>query len=194
MQEILSLFELLWMLVSDPRIGMLFALVIVAAISDYRSYRIPNWLTFGGTAVALAYALAVPFVPGQGFLWALVGMAIGLFLMLPFYMLRAMGAGDVKLMAMIGAFVGGDHIIPIILLSFIVGGTMAIGFAVYKRVLWRMLGNVKSMTQMLILSAMTGAASSTSVDAGTSGGKLPYGVSIAIGTIGYLVARQLGYL
>lgn len=194
MQEILSFLELLWMLVSDPRIGLLFALVVIAAVSDYRTYRIPNWLTFGGTALALAYAAAVPFNPGQGFLWAAAGMAIGLFVMLPFYLLRAMGAGDVKLMAMIGAFVGGDHIIPIILLSFIVGGTMAIGFAVYKRVLWRTLGNVKSMTQMLLLSAMTGAASSTSVDARNSGGKLPYGVSIAIGTIGYLVGRQLGYL
>lgn len=194
MQEILSLLELLWMLATDPRICILFALVVIAAISDYRTYRIPNWLTLGGTVLALAYAVLVPFVPGQGFLWALAGMAIGFFVLLPFYVLRAMGAGDVKLMAMIGAFVGGNHIIPIILLSFIVGGTMAIGFAIYKRVLWRTLGNVKSMTQMLILSAMTGTTSSTSVDATTSGGKLPYGVSIAIGTIGYLVAQQLGYL
>ena len=48
MQEFNAFVELLVMLVSDPRIAVLFVLLMIAAVVDYRTYRIPNWLTLGG--------------------------------------------------------------------------------------------------------------------------------------------------
>jgi prepilin peptidase CpaA len=57
-----------------------------------------------------------------------------------------------------------------------------------------MLGNVKNMVQIMMLSAIGGFRPDAHIDASKSVGKLPYGVSIGIGTTGYLVARQLGYL
>ena len=64
MQEFQALLELLAMLITDPRSVVLFVLLAVASVSDWRSYRIPNWLTFGGAAFALLYHTAAARTPG----------------------------------------------------------------------------------------------------------------------------------
>lgn len=194
MQAFYSLLELLGMLVTDPRTGVLIALLIVAAASDWRVYRIPNWLTASGTAFGLIYNTAVPMSTHTGFLWAFDGLLLGLLMMLPLYALKAMGAGDVKLIAMVGAFLGVPGIFFAVIFTFIVGGVAALGFALFNRALGRMLGNVKNLVQIMMLSAIGGFKPDTHIDASKSVGKLPYGVSIGIGTTGFLVARQLGYL
>ena len=56
MTDFKALLELLGMLFADPRHSILLALLLIASISDCRSYRIPNWLTFGGTTFALLYS------------------------------------------------------------------------------------------------------------------------------------------
>lgn len=194
MQAFHSLLELLGMLVMDPHTGVLMALLLVAAVCDYRVYRIPNWLTASGTVLGLIFSVAMPLSPHMGFLWACEGMLLGLLMMLPLYLLRVMGAGDVKLMAMIGAFLGVPAIFYAVVVTFIVGGVAALGFALFNRALGRMLDNVKHIVQIMMLSAIGGMKPNAFIDASTSVGKLPYGVSIGIGTAGYLVARQLGYL
>lgn len=93
----------LTMLVTDPRTGVLLALLIIAAVIDYRTHKIPNWLTMGGAAFALIYEATIPFSLQHGFLWALGGFALGFLILLPLRVLKVMGAGDVKLMAMAGA-------------------------------------------------------------------------------------------
>ena len=103
--EFKALLELVGMLLTDPRIAVLFTLLIFAAVI-FRSYRIPNWLTASGTAFALVYSIAAPGSGHTGFLWAIEGMLLGFLVLLPFYLLKIMGAGDVKLMAMTGAFLG----------------------------------------------------------------------------------------
>lgn len=194
MQEFSSIVELLGMLLIDPRSGVLIALLVMAAISDYRTFRIPNWLTMGGALFALGYSVAVPFSPQAGFLWAFGGLVLGLLMLLPLYLLRAMGAGDVKLMAMAGAFLGLDHIFYAVIWTFIVGGIAALGYALFHRVLGRMLDNIRTDVQLLGVSALVGTRPQLQANAGNSVGRLPYGVSIAIGTIAYLVAKQLGFL
>lgn len=194
MDEFSSLIELLVMLITDPRSGSLIALLAVAAVIDYRTYKIPNWLTVPGAALALAYAAAVPFSPKLGFLWALGGCALGLFMLLPLYMVKVMGAGDVKLMAMAGAFLGVSDTFYAILCTFIVGGIAALGYALLHGATGRMLGNIKTDVQSILLQAAGGIRPVSMLAAGKSVGRLPYGVSISIGTIGYVVAKQLGYL
>jgi len=66
MQEIQASFDLLAMLATDPRTGVLIVLLVVAAVSDWRTFRIPNWLTFGGAAFALMCHAAMARTPLSG--------------------------------------------------------------------------------------------------------------------------------
>ncbi|CAN7306376.1 MULTISPECIES: A24 family peptidase [unclassified Variovorax] len=193
MQEFHALLELLAMLATDPRVVVLFVLLVVASISDYRTYRIPNWLTFGGAAFALVYKTVIAVSPPSAFLLAFGGLFLGFLMMLPLYVLGAMGAGDVKLMAMVGAFLGVHETLQAVLFAFIVGGIAALGFAFLKGKLARMLRNAKGAAYGIAASAIAGIRPEARIEASQSIGKLPYGICISIGTMGYVLSRQLGY-
>lgn len=80
------------------------SLVGTAAILDQRSQRIPNWLSYGGLVLALCLH---GFGDGlEGLKLALSGAAIGGGMLLPLWLLGGLAAGDVKLMAAVGAFLG----------------------------------------------------------------------------------------
>ena len=188
MQEFDSLLELLLMLVKQPRTGILLFLLVLASFSDYVTYKIPNWLTFGGMLFALTYNAAVPFssTPNHAFLWAAGGLLIGLGTMLPLYAMKIMGAGDVKLMAMIGAFLGISDTLYVILFSFVIGSLAALGFSIANQAITKMLTNMTNINQMFVLT--------TNLEEEQSIGKLPYGICISLGCGTYLVTKQLGYL
>lgn len=193
MQEFHALLELLAMLALDPRTAVLIALLVIAAVSDYRSYRIPNWLTFGGAMFALVYKTVIAVSPGSAFLMAWGGLLLGFAIMLPLYLLHAMGAGDVKLMAMVGAFLGLDETLQAVLWALIAGGVGAIGFALLKGRVGRMLRNTRDVLRDLVTLSLAGVRPDARMHAGQSIGKLPYGVCISVGTIGYVLSRQLGF-
>jgi prepilin peptidase CpaA len=192
MQELHIVPQVLATLLEQPGTIALIAMLLTAAVIDVRSHRIPNWLTGGGIVVALVFA-AVGVAPQQeGFLSSLGGMAAGLAMLLPMYLLRVMGAGDVKLMAMVGAFVGLSHIVPAVLFSVIAGGIAAIAFSLYNRAFGRMATNIIDIVQSMAFATMVGQQPTPALTGRASVGKLPYGVSIAAGTIVWLAARLLG--
>ena len=193
MQDFESSIKVLAMLVKEPRTAVLFALLVIASVSDYRTHKIPNWLTAGGIVFALIYSAAVPFSRDHGFLWALGGLMVGFLVILPGYVLRIMGAGDVKLMAMVGAFLGVTDTLHAVIYSFIAGGIAALIFALHNHALARTLGNLKNMTQMMMLSAIGGFKPDIRMAPGQSVGKLAFGICISIGTMTYLVGKQLGF-
>lgn len=186
--------ELLVMLLTDPRSLILLLLLLAAAICDLRTRRIPNLLTFGGTAIALLYGLAAPHHHGGGLLWSLGGMGLGLVLMLPLYLLRAMGAGDVKLMAMAGAFLGPDSTWQAVIFVFIAGGIAAVAYALWHRVAGKLLRNTLQATELLFVTVAAGIRPDARASSAQSVGRLPYGVSIALGTAAFLVARQFTWI
>jgi prepilin peptidase CpaA len=190
MDERRAFFELLGMLVTDPRTGVLLALLAAAAVCDYRTYRIPNWLTGGGILFALVYNTVVPPVWHAGWTWAPAGMLLGFGAMLPMYAMRAMGAGDVKLMAMVGAFLGAAGTASALLFCVLTGGLAALGFALHKRVMGQMLTNTGGVLRGMLWSSVAGAGPQLQPAALQSVGKLAYGISIAMGTTIYLVAQQ----
>jgi prepilin peptidase CpaA len=193
MHELNIVPQVLVTLLQQPGSIALIALLLTAAVIDVRNHRIPNWLTGGGTVIALAFAAAGVAPQQEGLLSSLGGMAAGLAMLLPMYLLRVMGAGDVKLMAMVGAFVGLSHIVPAVLFAFMVGGVAAIFYVVANRRLVRFAINLKNILTGAVFSAAAGLPM-TGMAEGASVGKLPYGVSIGAGTILYLAVRQLGFL
>jgi prepilin peptidase CpaA len=192
--EFLAALELIEMLLLNPRTGVLIGLLAVAAVSDVRTGRIPNWLVFGGALYALAYNALYPVYPRDiGILFALGGLSVGLVAFLPGYLLRVLGAGDVKLMAMVGSFVGTWAAVEAVLASLITGGALAVALSLYSGRLPLMLRNVVALFRGNVLTLAT-APAGLIVEGGRSAGRMPYGLAIALGTIGYLVLEQLGMI
>lgn len=186
--------ELLAMLLLSPRTGILVLLLLVAAFSDIRTGRIPNWLVFGGALYAVVYNAFFPLFPRDiGIVFALGGLAVGLAAFLPLYIFRAMGAGDVKLMAMVGAFLGASATLGSVLATLIAGGVLALALTLVTGRIAQMLRNVTMVFRGAMLTFATGVGGLAGPD-GPSAGKMPYGVAIAAGTIGYLILAQLGFI
>lgn len=184
----------------ELRPALLVVLLVLAACIDVRTFRIPNWLTAGGAAIGLALGAAMqwrmlgPAWAVDGFLWSLGGLAAGLVLMLPMYALRVMGAGDVKLMAMAGAFLGLGQIVQAVLCVFVAGGVLAVGYSLWRRAFGRMTANVVDIVQSMAFAAVTGHRPVGALGRGLSVGSLPYGVSICGGTVAWLAVKHLGYV
>lgn len=194
LSELRAATELVVMLFTEPRSLILLLLLLAATLCDLRTQRIPNVLTFGGTTVALLYGLASPVHHGGGLGGALGGLALGLVLMLPLYLLRAMGAGDVKLMAMAGAFLGPDGTWHAVIFVFIAGGIAALAYALWHRAARKLLHNTRQTTQLLFISVAAGIRPDARASSAPSVGTLPYGVSIALGTASFLIARQFTWV
>lgn len=191
MAELRALLELLSMLVTDPRTGVLLVLLAAAAISDYRSFRIPNLVTGGGILFALVYNTVVHPAMHTDWTWAPAGMLLGFGAMLPMYALRIMGAGDVKLMAMVGAFLGAAATVTALVFCVVTAGVAALAWSARHRLLRPMLANVNSILSGMLWSSVASGKPRLQPGAAPSVGKLAYGVSIAIGTTAYLVAQQV---
>jgi prepilin peptidase CpaA len=194
MNELQAFLELAVMLVTDPRTVVLFTLLMTAAAIDVRKHRIPNWLTLSGLAFGLGYSAFVPFYMSHGFLFSLGGAAIGFGLLFPMWLLRMLGAGDVKLMAMTGALLGAQSIWLALVGSLIAGGLCAVLVALWRGKLGAMLSNAGRILHL----GGTAVAAGIPLQAATAGwqstGKLPFGLPIALGTIGTVVASHFGFL
>ena len=105
-------------------ITTLLALLAVALLSDIRERRIPNQLVVTGLLLGLAGH--VWFAGIGGLTIAASGALVGLLCLLPFYALGALGAGDVKLMAMCGAFLGPLQVAAASVASLLVGGVIGV--------------------------------------------------------------------
>jgi prepilin peptidase CpaA len=119
-----------------PAVGIevvLLAAVLVAAFTDVRWRRIPNWLTLGTVVLALVLnPLAAWPTPLAGLWLALKGFALAFLLNLIMYALHMTGAGDVKLLAAIGALVGTADFLGIFLLNAVIGGLLAVALILLK--------------------------------------------------------------
>ena len=160
-----------------------------AMITDLRAHRIPNALVLTGALAGLLLAGLTP--GGIGFLRALGGLVLGLAMFLPMYLLRAMGAGDIKLMAMTGAFLGFPAIAEAALWVLLAGGALALAFALRRGVARRMAGNLRDMLFSAAASVQIRALPDFSAGPQTAA-RLPYAVAIALGVGAFLLARRLG--
>ena len=168
---------------------LLLLFLLGAVITDLRARLIPNALVLAGALTGVLLAGLHP--EGIGFLRALGGLALGLAIFLPMYLLRAMGAGDVKLMAMTGAFLGYAAIVEAALWVLLTGGVLALVFALRRGVARRMAGNLREMFYSAAASVQIRTVPDLSTGPQTAA-RLPYAVAIALGVAAFLLARHLG--
>ena len=171
-----------------PMQGALTALVLAAAIYDVRYRRIPNWLVAIGFAAALFMSLGVFHTPGlRG---SLAGAALAIAFYLPLFALRAMGAGDLKLMAAVGAFTGPSGWIVLFAITTILGGALALGLLLYRGKLGGALANIVFvLSELFHLRAPYWRRPELDV-AHPGAMRLPHGVSIAGGTLLFLAFQH----
>lgn len=168
---------------------ILLPLVIGAAVYDMRYRRIPNWLNVTGAILGLAMNawLIADGRPWPGLLFSLKGLALGFGAYFFLYALRAMGAGDVKLMAAIGALVGWEDWVGIFVITAVVGGFSAILLSIWKGRLKHTLFNVGFILSEF-KSGRPAYLKNEELDVKSSKAlRQPHGVVIAVGTIAYLL-------
>jgi prepilin peptidase CpaA len=157
--------------------------LIVAAFIDGKQLRVPNWLTFPLIISGWIYSFAT--FGFDGLLWSLGGTAVGLVLLLPAYAIGGMGAGDVKLLAGVGAWMHATHTFWAFAYSAVFGAIIAIGMVVYSKSFrthlnqfWMILGEIFVIKNPTELAEIAAQRKPTMM-------LLPYGIPIAIGSIVY---------
>lgn len=166
-----------------PILAALVVLVLSAAATDLRNRRIPNSLTLTGVVAGLVLNLGL-----NGMLGArasLLGLALGFVVLLPPFLLRGGGAGDVKLMAAVGALAGPLNTFSIFILTALFGGLLALGLLLWKGGLGRALRNTGFIVGQLAQGRAPHEQRPDLTLAGP-GPKLPYAVPIAMGTLVFL--------
>lgn len=182
--------------------GILLSLLAAATIADFAHRRIPNLIVLAGLLLGV---MLNTFLPegfglfnrngpgGLGLLSALGGMLVGGGLLLPMYALKAMGAGDVKLMAMVGAFLSPWHALWAALIVLLTGGFLSLAFAIKNGVLQRTFSNLRLLFIGAFSSLLLRESPNLSVDAETAG-RVPYGLAISLGTTIYLLVQYQGWI
>lgn len=168
--------------------GFLIALVLTACLQDLAERKIPNRLVLCGLFSAGVLHL-VSLTPFRFISVGLAGCAVGLLIFLPLYLLRGMAAGDVKLMAMVGAFTGPMLALEIALAAFCAGGVMALAMVI-RQGSWRALAaNMRILLRPLYLRAVGIPYAREPLPGGSVGG-MPYGLAIAAATCLMLSIRH----
>ncbi|WP_309638560.1 A24 family peptidase [Methylibium sp.] len=174
------------------------ALVMAAVVFDLRTRRIPNSLVLAGMALGLLFQTVAPSGGGLfngagdgslGPAQALLGAATGLALFMPMYALRTLGAADVKLLGMVGMWLGAEPVAWAALWALLAGGALALAVAVGSGVMRQVLNNLHDMLWYSLLRIQTGQDMSVAAPSRTTG-RLPYALAIACGTT-VEVVRQL---
>jgi len=160
---------------------------ICAGALDLRYRRIPNWLTVSGAAAGIITNTTVSRWPGLK--TALLGMLLGLALLLPFVLVRSLGAGDWKLAGALGACLGPSPLLTVLFGAILVAGVMALAVVLWKGRLKQTLLNIARLVAALFNLRMPGQEVSLDDPQST---KIPFGVALALAVLFYGAARAVG--
>jgi prepilin peptidase CpaA len=164
---------------------------LIASWNDYRRHRVPNWLN---GALLLTGLVAQAFFAGlPGLQRALCGVFIGTAPLFVLWMMKGMGAGDVKFMAALGAWLGPQMTLHALVVGGLVGGAMAMVMLVVQRN-WRQTSVnmgvlVTKMSSLRTAFGEFGSAGSM----GSNGGVLPYAIPLSIGALVVVFSNYFGW-
>lgn len=158
--------------------GIYSILLAIAAVTDFRTRRIPNRVCLALLAGGIAYSVETLGWPrGLGF--AAGGVLVGFGLWVPFYALRWLGAGDVKLVAAAGAWLGSIGALRASALGAVVGGALSLAVMLMHR-------SPKHVATDVMLLLNTVRRQPTTIRAGMESSDqqlMPYGVALSIGAL-----------
>lgn len=160
---------------------MLGALIcaMIGAVSDIRAQRIPNWLTYGSLAAGLVVRTCFDSWRGLG--QGAAGVLIGGGVFFLFFLVRGLGAGDVKLMAAVGAWLGVSHIALAMVYTAVAGGALAVTYMLFYRRVGSTVQNVGELVRFHLTSGIRPHPEVNLQDPGAI--RVPYGLAIALGTL-----------
>jgi prepilin peptidase CpaA len=160
------------------------ALALLAGWTDWRARKIPNWLTVSGFFVGFTVNLVLwgwRNANWHGGKASLEGAALGLILFLPFVLLRALGAGDWKLMGAVGAMLGPLSLVLVIFGSFLVAGIMAIVEVLRSGRIKETAKNLLVLVHGLVVFGVKDRPDMTLDNPAAM--KVPFGVAVAMATV-----------
>jgi prepilin peptidase CpaA len=169
--------------VTPAVVWLVSAILVEAAVIDGMKLRVPNWLTFHFVIGGLAFAAWSG--GSSALLWSLGGAALGLVLLLPLYSIGGMGAGDVKLLAGVGAWMGPALTLGAFVTAGLTGGLMALAmvawsgrYARHYAMFHTIKQEILTVRDPVLLSEKAAARKPTMM-------LLPYGIPITVGSIAY---------
>ena len=157
----------------------------IGAAVDLRSRRIPNVLTFGSAAAAFGFAAYANGLTGLGL--SVSGWATGVAVFLPIFLLGGMGAGDVKLLGAVGAWLGPMPALYCALYSVLAGGLLGVLVALRHHYLRQALQNVWGLIGFWRAAGVRPVPGMSLSDA--KGPRLAYGAAIFTGTVAAVLVR-----
>lgn len=146
---------------------------------DWRSHRIPNWLTVPGLVVGLGASTLAWGWPGTK--GALEGAGLALAILLPFVLVRGLGAGDWKLMGALGAFLGPQKLLVVLFGAVLFAGLMAVVAMIHGRRVKETLRNVAILVHSMITFRVFPRTKQISLD-NPELMRVPFGVAVAVAT------------
>jgi len=162
-------------------------LALIGGYTDLRNRRIPNWLTVPGLVVGVA---ASAILGGwSGLKTSLLGTGLAFALLLPFWLLRSLGAGDLKFATALGAYFGHIRMVDILLGSIFVAGVMALALIIYER---RFLESIRNIGHILVSLATFRLPGSQVRLENPDALTIPWGVALAITVILYALLSHSG--
>jgi prepilin peptidase CpaA len=162
-------------------------LTLAAALCDLRSRRIPNWLTVSGLAAGLALQGALAGWPGVRA--AALGCGLALLIYMPLFAVRAIGGGDVKLMAAVSALAGPQSWLVIFILASLTGGVLALLLILSRGVAGQALMNaLHIVTEAGRMRPPYRSRPELDIEH-PKALSVPHGVAIAVGTVVFLLLR-----
>lgn len=174
--------------------AVLVVIVVTAAIYDFRFRRIPNWLVLAGLVLGFGLNTALFAIAGlqaTGLVRAALGMGLALLIYFPLYLLRAMGAGDAKLMAAVGSIVGWGNWLAIFVLTAIIGGALGLVALLFAGRIRKTFWNIGwILNEIVHFRAPYHSSQELDVRSAQSM-RMPHGVAIALGSIAFLAARAI---
>jgi len=159
---------------------LLTLLAATAGFTDLRWRRIPNWLTVPGCLLGIAVQSMD--AGWRGTKESLLGSALGLLVLLPFVLVRSLGAGDWKLVGAIGAFLGPQPLMAVLFITILVAGIMAGILVLSKGRVRQTLRNIGRMLASLASLHLPGQE--VSLD-NPEALKIPFGFAASIAVILY---------
>jgi prepilin peptidase CpaA len=170
----------------------IWALAIVVGLTagwiDWRSHRIPNWLTVSGCSLGIV--LNTTFYRWGGLKQSLLGMVIALGILLPVVLLRGLGAGDWKLMGALGAIVGKGEIMELLVATVLFAGVIAVVQILVKR---RVMVTLRNMWELIRGYFIFGLKPNAEISLDNKAAStLPFGVAAAVATVLCLGATLAG--